>query len=99
LKNSFQPLKDLKNYSANITNEYIIIFGGEDKEGLTNKTQIWDKEGNTFKTLEIVGAPSPRSFHNSLIWNDQLIIFGGKDKEKVLNDLYSLDLSKKKYPS
>jgi hypothetical protein len=96
LKNSFQPLKDLKNYSANITKDCIIIFGGEDKEGLTNKTQIWDKEGNTFKTLEIVGAPSPRSFHNSLIWNDQLIIFGGKDKEKVLNDLYSLDLSKKK---
>eukprot|EP01080_Neovahlkampfia_damariscottae_P008758 gene8758-706_t len=94
VSNSFEPVKDLKNYSVNLTKDHFVIFGGENEEGLTNLTLSWDNETKEFKELKIEGEtkPSSRSFHNSLILNNQLYIFGGKNKEKVLNDMYSLDL-------
>ena len=93
-------MKDLKNYSVNLTKNHLIIFGGEtEKEGFSNKTLKWNEEKKEFEELKIEGnslPPSPRSFHNSLILNNQLYVFGGKNEEKVLNDLYTLDLSKLK---
>lgn len=90
-----QQLPNLKNHSAVIYKEQIIIFGGYNGKDNLNKTFIYDIDKDKWKLQKTNGdIPYGRNGHTSTVVNDKMYVIGGwlGEGDVASDEVYTLDL-------
>ncbi|CBZ53093.1 hypothetical protein NCLIV_028820 [Neospora caninum Liverpool] len=68
----------------------LTLWGGEEKDELTNKAWNFDTATNSWSAMTARSTPSPRKGHSMCADNDALYLFGGVDAKGVKDDGYVL---------
>lgn len=80
-------------HSANIFGTKIVMFGGQNEEGLLNTLRIYDTAtGEWEEPLTSGAAPEARALHSSVVVGTELMIWAGYDGETPFQDFFVLDL-------
>jgi hypothetical protein len=86
------------NHSAILYNDQMIIHAGKDGISYYNETYSFNLLTNELTKLETSdNMLVDRAYHTANVYKDYMIVFGGEISNQILDDLWVLDLTSKKW--
>merc|ERR1712159_448100 len=85
-------------HSASAVDNKIVMFGGQNDEGLLNTLRLYDTVTGEWEEPPTSGdVPTARALHSSVVTGTELMLWAGYDGETPFEDFWSLDLTSWKW--